>query len=88
MLTLAARLGSAPVAGFSAAILQPLAQCLRSNLRRPHQARHSRLKLGLAGLHSARPGDHRVIYRIDDQRHTVTVLAIEHRSDIYRPRQF
>ena len=45
------------------------------------------LKLGLAGLHSARRGDYRVIYRIDDQRRLVTVIAIEHRSDIYRPRQ-
>jgi mRNA-degrading endonuclease RelE of RelBE toxin-antitoxin system len=26
------------------------------------------LKLGLEGLHSARRGDYRVIYRIDDQR--------------------
>jgi len=41
------------------------------------------LKLGLGGLHSARRGDYRVIYRIDDQQ--VTVLAIEHRSDLYRP---
>ena len=46
------------------------------------------LKLGLAGLHSARRGDYRVIYRIDGQRHLVTVLTIEHRSDVYRPRQF
>ena len=45
------------------------------------------LKLGLAGLHSAHRGDYRVIYRIDDRLHQVTVLAIEHRSDIYRPRQ-
>jgi len=30
-----------------------------------------------------------VIYRIDDDHRlvTVTVIAIEHRSDIYRPRQ-
>jgi mRNA-degrading endonuclease RelE of RelBE toxin-antitoxin system len=46
------------------------------------------LRLGLAGLHSAWRGDYRVIYRIDGQRHLVTVLAIEHRSDVYRPRQF
>jgi mRNA interferase RelE/StbE len=46
------------------------------------------LKLGLDGLHSARRGDYRVIYRIDDQRHRVDVVTIEHRSDIYRPRQF
>jgi len=46
------------------------------------------LKLWLDGLHSARRGDYRVIYRIDDQHHRVDVVAIEHRSDIYRPRQF
>ena len=45
------------------------------------------LKLSLAGLHSARRGDYRVIYRIDDHRRLVTVIAIEHRSDIYRPRE-
>jgi mRNA-degrading endonuclease RelE of RelBE toxin-antitoxin system len=28
-----------------------------------------------------------VIYRIDDDQRLVTVIAIEHRSDIYRPRQ-
>jgi mRNA interferase RelE/StbE len=44
------------------------------------------LKLGLKGLHSARRGDFRVIYHIDDQQRRVTVVAIEHRSDVYRPR--
>jgi len=44
------------------------------------------LRLGLEGLHSARRGDYRVIYRIDDQQRRVTVMAIEHRSDVYRPR--
>jgi mRNA-degrading endonuclease RelE of RelBE toxin-antitoxin system len=28
-----------------------------------------------------------VIYRIDDDQRLVTVIAIEHRSGIYRPRQ-
>ena len=45
------------------------------------------LKLGLEGLHSARRGDYRLIYRIDDQRRRVDVVSIEHRSDVYRPRQ-
>ena len=45
------------------------------------------LKLGLEGLHSARRGDYRVIYRIDDDCRRVDVVAIEHRFDIYRPRQ-
>jgi mRNA-degrading endonuclease RelE of RelBE toxin-antitoxin system len=46
------------------------------------------LNLGLDGLHSGRRGDYRVIYRIDDQHRRVDVVAIEHRSDVYRPRQF
>jgi len=41
-------------------------------------------RLDMEGLHSARRGDYRVIYRIDDGR--VTIVAIDHRSDIYRPR--
>jgi mRNA-degrading endonuclease RelE of RelBE toxin-antitoxin system len=45
------------------------------------------LQSGLAGLHSARRGDYRVIYRIDHDVHTVTVIAIEHRSGVYQPRQ-
>jgi mRNA interferase RelE/StbE len=44
------------------------------------------LRLTLHGLHSARRGDYRVIYRIDDHQHRVTVIAIEHRSAAYRPR--
>jgi mRNA interferase RelE/StbE len=30
------------------------------------------LKLGLEGLHSARRGDYRVVYRIDDRQRQVT----------------
>ena len=52
----------------------------------PHRV-GKQLKLGLEGLRSARRGDYRVIYRIDDHLRQVTVMAIEHRSDIYRPRQ-
>lgn len=52
----------------------------------PHRAGKP-LRLGLSGLHSARRGDYRVIYRIDDDIRRVIVLAIEHRSAIYWPRQ-
>jgi mRNA interferase RelE/StbE len=45
------------------------------------------LKLGLEGLHSARRGDYRVIYRINDQSQRIDIVAIEHRADVYRPRQ-
>jgi mRNA interferase RelE/StbE len=44
------------------------------------------LRLAFDGLHSARRGDYRVIYRIDDTRRVVEVLAIEHRADVYRRR--
>ncbi|MGO9164362.1 MAG: type II toxin-antitoxin system RelE family toxin [Streptosporangiaceae bacterium] len=53
----------------------------------PHRAGQP-LTLGLEGLRSARRGDYRVIYRIDDHLRQVTVIAIELRSDVYRPRQF
>jgi len=45
------------------------------------------LKLGLAGLYSARRGDHRIIYAIDEEARVVQVVTIEHRSDVYRRRQ-
>lgn len=41
------------------------------------------LRLDLEGLHSARRGDYRIVYRIDPGR--VTIVAIDHRGDIYRP---
>ncbi len=39
------------------------------------------LRFELEGLHSARRGDFRIIYRMTDR---VTILAIEHRADAYR----
>lgn len=40
------------------------------------------LRFDLEGLHSARRGSYRVIYRIEAR---VSIIAIDHRSDIYRP---
>jgi mRNA-degrading endonuclease RelE of RelBE toxin-antitoxin system len=41
----------------------------------------------LTGTHSARLGrERRVLYEIDDARHVVTVLDIQHRGTAYRPR--
>ena len=39
----------------------------------------------LAGIHSARRGTYRVLYRINEERQEVVVLRIDHRSDVYRP---
>jgi mRNA interferase RelE/StbE len=44
------------------------------------------LRLDLAGKRSARRGDFRVIYEIDDKARVVTIIAIDHRSDAYRTR--
>ncbi|MGH3397861.1 MAG: type II toxin-antitoxin system RelE family toxin [Streptosporangiaceae bacterium] len=37
----------------------------------------------LAGCHGARRGTYRIVYRIDESKHVVQVLDIDHRSDIY-----
>ena len=44
------------------------------------------LRFELEGLHSARRGDYRVVYEIDREQEVVTIVAIQHRSDVYRPR--
>lgn len=51
----------------------------------PRRVGHA-LRFDLEGKHSARRGDFRIVYEIDDDRRVVTVLAVDHRSDIYRPR--
>lgn len=45
-----------------------------------------RLHPPLPDRHSARRGTYRVIYRIDEEQHTVTVVDIAHRRDAYRTR--
>jgi mRNA interferase RelE/StbE len=42
------------------------------------------LRLQIEGLHSARRGDFRVIYRISHTEMEVVVIAVGHRSDVYR----
>ncbi|HUF85459.1 MAG TPA: type II toxin-antitoxin system RelE/ParE family toxin [Acidimicrobiia bacterium] len=44
------------------------------------------LRNELAGIHSARRGTYRVLYRIDDGAREVTVLRVEHRRTAYRTR--
>jgi mRNA interferase RelE/StbE len=45
-----------------------------------------RLRFELEGRHSAHRGDYRVVYRIDERRRRVDILAIDHRADSYRRR--
>ena len=44
------------------------------------------LRGDLAGIHSARRGTYRILYRIIDTTREVIVLRIEPRRDAYRPR--
>jgi mRNA interferase RelE/StbE len=44
-----------------------------------------RLQPPLDDRHSARRGTYRVIYRIDEERRRVTVVAVVHRAHAYRP---
>lgn len=53
-------------------------------LDNPHRI-GKQLRPPLDDRHSARRGTYRVIYRIDDERRTVTVLDVAHRRDAYRP---
>jgi len=53
-------------------------------LQAPHRV-GKKLLGELTGQWSARRGNYRVIYTIDDERRIVTVLVVEHRRDAYRP---
>ncbi|MEY2848247.1 MAG: hypothetical protein RI885_912 [Actinomycetota bacterium] len=53
---------------------------LRINPRRVGKA----LRAPLAPLLSARRGEYRVIYRVDDVRIVVEIVSVSHRRDAYR----
>ncbi|GIG56991.1 toxin RelE [Longispora fulva] len=74
---LAERLPEAVVAAVYEFITGPL-------LDNPHRV-GKRLMPPLDDRHSARRGTYRVLYRIDEDKHTVTVVDIQHRRDAYRP---
>jgi mRNA interferase RelE/StbE len=44
------------------------------------------LKFELEDRWAARRGPYRIIYAIDEKARMVTVLAVAHRADVYRPR--
>jgi len=51
----------------------------------PHRVGHP-LQRDLAGLWAARRGPYRLVYEIDDETATVTVVRVDHRADVYRRR--
>lgn len=52
---------------------------LAENPRRVGKA----LRAPLDGLHSARRGAFRIVYRIDDGAVTVLIVSVDHRRDVY-----
>lgn len=67
---------------YAAAIVEFLTAVLTTN--RPRVGKPMRGEL--VGLHSARRGNYRVLYRIDPDTETVFVVRIDHRGRIYRSR--
>lgn len=49
----------------------------------PRPAGHRKLSGG-SGLYRIRSGDYRIIYAIEDQIITVTVVKVAHRKEVYR----
>lgn len=64
----------------AAAVLQFVTGGLIEN---PHRV-GKMLRDHLEGIHSARRGTYRILYRINEGSHEVVVLRIEHRSHAYR----
>lgn len=65
----------------AAAVMETL-DAIASNPRRLGKP----LRFELEGYLSARRGPYRIVYRIDDATRSITVLAVAHRADVYRPR--
>ena len=65
--------------GVAAAVIEFLTGPL---IEAPHRVGRA-LGKDLTGLFTARRGTYRVIYTVDDEHRTVTVLRIGHRRDIY-----
>jgi len=66
----------------AAAVIEFITGSLRSNPRRVGKL----LNRELRGRYAARRGAFRIIYSIDNAEQLVTVLPVEHRTDVYRPR--
>jgi mRNA interferase RelE/StbE len=64
-------------------VAEPLVAFIFGSLAENPMRRGKPLRRELEGRWSARRGDYRIVYRLDKKR--ALVLAIGHRSDVYRP---
>lgn len=65
----------------AAAVIELLTGSLVENPQRVGKP----LRGDLNGIHSARRGAYRVLYRIHEDRHEVVVVRVDHRRGVYRP---
>lgn len=85
-LSVAARASRAVQDTLPEAVAAAVIEFITGTLLRTPQRAGKPLRSELKGAYSARRGAFRVIYEIDDDRRIVTVLRVEHRADVYRPR--
>jgi mRNA interferase RelE/StbE len=68
------------------ALAKKIARCFQQLEQNPRTHPNIKaLKGDLAGLYRYRIGDYRVIYSIEDEVVRVFVVAIAHRSEVYKP---
>jgi len=66
-------------------VADPLVAFIFGSLAAAPRRRGKPLQRELVGRWSARRGDYRIIYSLDDDTKTMYVLKIAHRSVVYRP---
>lgn len=67
-------------------IAEPLVAFIFGGLAADPRHRGKPLHAELEGFWTARRGDFRVVYRLDETTKTMIVLKIAHRANAYRPR--
>lgn len=67
-------------------VAEPLVAFIFGGLASDPRRRGKPLQRELEGRWAARRGDYRVVYRLDEDAKTMSVLKIGHRTDVYRPR--
>jgi len=66
------------------ALAKKLARCFAGLETEPHSHPNIRRLSGpLSGVYRYRVGDHRVVYRINEDKNEIVVVAIVHRSKAY-----
>lgn len=67
-------------------ILPAIIEFVYGDLSRNPQRVGRALERDLAGFHSARRGPYRVLYSIDEEHNSISILRVDHRADVHRPR--